>query len=122
MLAYVLPSISYVHVDNAAIEQARQELVAQLQHFDKTLLTRTYLVGERLSVADVSVALNLLSAFQHVLDKKVRDSLGNVTRWFTTVINQNHVKEVVGEVKLADHVSVFNADAYKKNSAAKKDG
>lgn len=121
-MAYVLPSISFAHVDNAAIEQARQELTHQLQHFDKILLTRTFLVGERLSVADVSVALNLLAAFQNVLDKKARDSLVNVTRWFTTVVNQKLVKEVLGDVKLADQVSTFNADTYKKNSSSKKEG
>jgi len=123
VLAYVLPSLSYAHVDNDAVNHAKQELLAQLQHFDKVLLSRTFLSGERLSMADVSVALNLLSAFQHVLDSKARNSLVNVTRWFTTVINQKHVKEVVGEVKLADHVATFNLDAYKKNSAAapKKD-
>jgi elongation factor 1-gamma len=123
VLAYVLPSLSFAHVDTAAVEQARQELHSQLQHFDKLLLTRTYLVGERLSVADVSVALNLLAAFQNVFDSKVRNSLVNVTRWFTTVVNQKHVKEVVGEVKLAESVSTFNADGFKKNSASapKKD-
>jgi elongation factor 1-gamma len=121
VLAYVLPSLSFAHIDNAAVEQARQELNSQLQHFDKLLLARTYLVGERLSIADVSVALNLLAAFQNVFDGKVRNSLVNVTRWFTTVVNQKFVKEVIGEVKLAESVSTFNADAYKKNSVPKKD-
>jgi len=123
VLAYVLPSLSFAHVDNAAVEQARQELHSQLQHFDKLLLTRTYLVGERLSIADVSVALNLLAAFQNVFDSKVRNSLVNVTRWFNTIVQQKQVKEVIGEVKLAETVATFNGDAYKKNSAAapKKD-
>lgn len=117
--AYVLPSLSYAHVDNAAVEQAKQELLHQLQHFDKWLLNHTFLVGERLSVADVSVALNLLAAFQNVLDKKTRDSLVNLTRWFTTVVNQKVVKEVIGEVKLADKVAQFNAEDYKKHSSSK---
>jgi elongation factor 1-gamma len=118
--AYVLPSLSFVHVDNGAIDQAKHELIAQLQHFDKVLLTRTFLVGERLSVADVSVALNLLSAFTNVLDSKARDQLVNVTRWFTTVVNQKHVKDVVGEVKLADRIATFSLDAYKKHAESAK--
>jgi elongation factor 1-gamma len=123
--SYVLPSLSYAHVDQEAVEHAKKELLAQLNHFDKWLLSRTYLVGERLSVADVSVALNLVSAFQSVLDANARNSLVNVTRWFTTVVNQKVVKEVVGEVKLAEQVATFNLDTYKKNAAAtpgKKDG
>jgi elongation factor 1-gamma len=121
--AYVLPSLSYVHVDHPAVDQAKHELISQLQHFDKYLHTRTYLVGERISVADVSVALNLLSAFTNVLDSKARSQLVNVTRWFNTVINQKHVKEVIGNVKLAEHVAAFSLDAYKKHAeSSKKNG
>jgi len=123
VLAYVLPSLSYAHLDNAAVDQAKHELLAQLQHLDKVLLSRTYLVGERLSVADVSAALNLMAAYQNVLDSKARNQLVNVTRWFTTVINQKHVKEVVGECKLAEHVAAFSLDVYKKHAASgKKEG
>jgi elongation factor 1-gamma len=121
--AYVLPSLSYAHVENVAIEQAKHELNALLQHFDKFLLTHTFIVGERLTIADVNIALNLLSAFTSVLDSKARNQLINVTRWFTTVVNQKLVKEVVGEAKLAEHVATFNLDTYKKHAeSAKKNG
>ena len=118
VLAVVLPSLSYAHVDADTLEHARRELHAQLAHFDRHLLTRTFLVGERLSAADVSVALNLVAAFRHVLDTKARKQLVNVTRWFNTVIGASLVRAVVGDVKLADEAAVFSTDAYKKNSAA----
>jgi len=118
VLAYVLPSLSFVQADSGIVEKTKQELFALLHQFDKFLLNRTYLVGENLTVADVSTALNLLAAFQNVFDGKVRGSLVNVTRWFTTVINQKPVKEVVGEVKLAEHVATFNAETFKKNTSA----
>ncbi|KAI6187051.1 Elongation factor 1 gamma [Aphelenchoides besseyi] len=120
VLAYVLPSLSFAHLDHDTVEHAKKELLAQLQRFDKHLLTRTFLVGERLSMADVSVALNLVAAFKNVLDTKTRKNLVNLTRWFTTVVNQPKVKEVVGEVKLADEVATFHIDAFKKNSATHK--
>lgn len=47
-----------------AIEAARAELIAQLKNFNELILTRTYLVGERLSLADITVALDLLPAYQ----------------------------------------------------------
>ena len=42
----------------------KAELTAQLAEFDKYLLKRTFLVGERLTLADVSIALDLLPTFQ----------------------------------------------------------
>lgn len=123
MLAYVLPSISLAHVDQDAVETARKELTAQLQALDKALVTKTFIAGQRLSFADVQVALTLLPAYQHVLDEKARKQFVNVTRYFNTIVNQPAVKAVVGEVQLAKEVATFNLDQYKKNSAgAKKDG
>lgn len=108
VLSYVLPSVSAASVDAKVVAQAKEELLAQLSAFDKLLLPKTFLVGERLSLADISVALDLLPAFQHVLDDSARSKLVNVTRWFQTVVHQTAVKEVLGEVKLATKVATFN--------------
>jgi elongation factor 1-gamma len=119
VLSYVLPSVSAANVDAKVVGQAKDELLAQLAVFDKWLLSRTFLVGERLSVADVSVAFDLLPAFQHVLDESARSKLVNVTRWFQTVVHNESVKSVLGgEVKLISKASTFNADAFKKLSAS----
>ncbi|CAD5225759.1 unnamed protein product [Bursaphelenchus okinawaensis] len=120
VLAYVLPSVSVAHLDHDAVEHAKKELLAQLTAFDKVLVSKTFLVGERLSAADVSVALNLLPAYQHVLDEKTRKTLVNVTRYFLTVVHQKAVKEVVGEVALANEVAQFNQDQFNKHKPAHK--
>jgi len=120
VLSYVLPSISAADVDVKFAAQAKREFFAQLKAFDKVLASQTFLVGENLTLADVSVALNLLPAYQHVLDEKARTDLVNVTRWFQTVVNSSSVKEVVGDVKLATKASSFSADEFKKLSAASK--
>lgn len=114
VLAYLLPSVSVVKVDSKALKQAENELMAQLRSFNSLLLNKTYLVGERLTIADVSVALNLLSAYQHVLDSKARDQLVNLNRWFNTVVNQKSVKDVIGEVKLSDKVATFDGKIFLK--------
>lgn len=64
MLGYVLPSVSAAALDGAVVAAYKAELYAQLALLDKYLVSRTYLAGERLSLADISVALNLLPAFQ----------------------------------------------------------
>lgn len=117
VLGYVLPSVSASNLDKKAVEQYKSELFAQLQLLDKILVSKTFLVGERLSLADVSVALDLLPAFQHVLDEAARKSFVNVTRWFRTIVNQPAVHEVLGDVTLAKSVAQFNQATFKELSA-----
>lgn len=67
VLGYVLPSVSAAALDGAVVAAYKAELYAQLALLDKYLVSRTYLAGERLSLADISVALNLLPAFQVII-------------------------------------------------------
>lgn len=117
VLGYVLPSVSAAQLDNKTVELYKAELLAQLSHLNEVLLSKTFLVGERLSLADLSVAFDLLPAFQHVLDANARKQLVNVTRFFLTIMNQPSVKEVVGELHLADAVAQFNDADFKKFAA-----
>ncbi|KAK6754486.1 hypothetical protein RB195_013471 [Necator americanus] len=117
VLGYVLPSVSAANLDKKIVDTYKAELLAQLQHLDEALLTRTFLVGERLSLADISVALDLLPAYQHVLDAATRKKIGNVTRWFQTVVHQPAVKDVLGDVHLCDKVSQFNQSKFNEFSS-----
>lgn len=49
------------------LEAAKLELLMQLKCFNELLLTKTFLVGERMSLADISVAMDLLPAYQVIL-------------------------------------------------------
>jgi elongation factor 1-gamma len=71
-------------------------------------LNKTFLVGERLSLADISVAANLLPAYQHVLCDNARKQLGNVNRWFQTVLHHPDVRSVLGEFKFINEPSKFD--------------
>ncbi|VDN56031.1 unnamed protein product [Dracunculus medinensis] len=117
VLGYVLPSISVVQIAPKVVEATRNELFAQLKCLDEFLLTRTFLSGERLSLADITVALDLLCAFEHVLDGESRANLKNVTRWFNTIVNQPKIRDVVGQVHFAEHVEKFNMAKFKELSA-----
>uniref|UniRef100_A0A0R3RW80 eEF-1B gamma n=1 Tax=Elaeophora elaphi TaxID=1147741 RepID=A0A0R3RW80_9BILA len=117
VLGYVLPSVSAARVDSEVLEAAKTELLTQLKCLNALLLTRTFLVGERMSLADISVAMDLLPAYQYVLDEAARASLLNVNRWFKTIINQKPVKDIIGEVHLAVKVSKFDNAKFKELSA-----
>lgn len=66
------------------------------------LLTRTYLVGERITLADIVVACNLLHLYEHYCDLKNRSPYQNLNRWFNTLINQAEFKAVIGGFKFCE--------------------
>ncbi len=74
------------------------------------MLTKTFLVGERVTLADIAVCCNLLLLYKQVLDPKTREAYGNVNRWFMTCINQPQFKKVLGEVKLCEKAATFDGE------------
>ena len=73
------------------VAKSKDSLLAHLRALDTALVTRTYLVGERVSLADLATCLTLLPAFKHLLDTDARSKLQHLTRWFNTIIHQDHV-------------------------------
>merc|ERR1719228_1686944 len=93
-------------------ERAKEDVKAALNCLDSHLLTRTFLVGERISLADIAVACTMLNLYKYVLDPSFRKPYVNANRWFTTVINQPNVKAVIGEFTLADKMAEFDAKKF----------
>uniref|UniRef100_A0A0K0E3Q2 eEF-1B gamma n=2 Tax=Strongyloides stercoralis TaxID=6248 RepID=A0A0K0E3Q2_STRER len=117
VLNYVLPSISAAKVDHDVLVAAKAEFLGQISSLNEILVTKTFLAGERISLADISIALDLLPAYEHVLDKHAQTKYQNVTRWFNTIVNQENVKSVIGEVKFATKEATFDQDTFNKLSA-----
>ncbi|XP_061435971.1 valine--tRNA ligase-like isoform X2 [Lethenteron reissneri] len=80
--------------------RARAEIFSALSALDSTLRQRTFLVGERLSLADVSVATALMLPYAHVLDAAARGRHPHATRWFLTCAHQPEFLSVLGPVAL----------------------
>ena len=62
------------------------------------------MVGETITLADISVAVALLPLFQNVLEPALREQYLNVNRYFNTLINQKEFASVLGKVELCDAV------------------
>lgn len=107
--SWVFPALGIVQVDKQVVENGKNDLKTLLGILNQHLLLKTWLAGERLSLADVVVGCTLLPAFQTVLDPSIRSNLVNVTRWFNTFVNQPQVKAVLGEVKLNEKEGVTTA-------------
>lgn len=121
-LGWVLPSISVIQHEKRAVETSRTELLHLLSILDKFLISRTFLVGERLSLADISLAFDLSPAYAYVLDPSVRKSYVNVNRWYNTIMHQVEVTQVAGTPQLCEYPAQFDAQKFKEYQAAKGGG
>lgn len=84
----VYPCLGILQMNQRNNEQAKNELKNILQLLNNYLLTRTYLVGERITLADITVACDLLLLFQwvyrmeglfdHLKDFRFRRSLSQI--------------------------------------------
>jgi len=65
----VYPCMGILQFNKNNNERAKDELKNILQLLDNYLRTRTYLVGERITLADITIACDLLLLFQWVKKK-----------------------------------------------------
>lgn len=82
------------------------------------LQTRTFLVGERVTLADITVACTLLHCYTTVFDPEYREPFVNVNRWFLTIVNQPQVKAVVSEVELCKKLPEVDHKKYAQFQAS----
>merc|ERR1712119_179450 len=109
---WVFPTMGIMQFNKNATERAKEDVKTALKTLNDHLLTRTFLVGERVTLADIAVACTLLNLYKQVLDPAFRKPFMNVTRWFTTVVNQPHAKDVLGAVPLASKMAEFDAKKF----------
>lgn len=104
VLAWLLPCLDSVSSKNSSTgsKAAKEELLRCLRGLNEVLLTRTYLIDERASLADLYVFGALLPLYEHVLDTKARAKFQNLTRWFLTILNQPETLVVVKDFKLCE--------------------
>lgn len=98
--AWVLPLILDVPACAVAVKKAKGEMRKAMTVLNKHLLNCTYLVGERVTLADICVFAALLEPYRRVLDVGFRKGFNNLTRWFTMMAHQPNVAAIVGDVEL----------------------
>jgi elongation factor 1-gamma len=117
IMAWVLPATSCMALDKQSFDAARADCERLLDILNNILLHKTFLVGERMSLADLSLAFDLKPAYEHVLEPGMTVKYANMTRWFMTVMHQPEVAKVVGTITLCEKESHFDAKLYAANSA-----
>merc|ERR1739848_792888 len=109
---WVFPTMGIMQYNKNQTDRAKEDVKSALEYLNTHLLSKTFLVGERVSLADIAVCCTMLSLFKTVLDPAFRKPFVNVTRWFTTVVNQPNVKAVLGQVTLCAKMAEFDAKKF----------
>lgn len=109
---WVYPTKGILQYNKQSTEKAKTEIKAALTALNDFLASRTFLVGERVTQADISLACTLRMLYQSVLDPEFRKPYGNVNRWFVTLVNQPQFKTVLGQVDLCKKMAEFDMKKY----------
>jgi len=111
---WVYPTLGFKPYNKQETEKAQTHLKKCLELLNTFLEARTFLVGERITLADITLACNMLMLYTQVLDPKFRAPYGNVNRWFLTCINQPNFKSVIGDFKMCETMATFDNKRYQE--------
>ena len=101
------------------VEDAQKVALKAIGVLEQYLLVNTFLVGDRITLADLFAAGVFSRGFQFVFDKEWRSEYPNLTRWYETVYHQPIYSAVVGELKFIDEAVKYQPP--KKEQAPKKE-
>ncbi|KAJ3340531.1 nuclear protein localization protein 4 [Gonapodya sp. JEL0774] len=99
---WTFPILGWIPFNKVNQAKAIEDIKKTLSVLDKILLRRTFLVGETVTLADITVFAALLNLYKLVLEPEIRKPYVNVNRWFLTLAHQAEFSAVVGEVNLCE--------------------
>jgi len=92
---WLFPSLSIMPFNKDQVGKARSETERCLKALDDFLLSRTFLVGETVTLADIAVFSALTDLYKNLLDADSKKAFVNVNRWFDTILNQPKVQGAI---------------------------
>ncbi|KAF3925825.1 hypothetical protein ABW20_dc0102769 [Dactylellina cionopaga] len=87
LASWFRPILGQEPYNKKLVDASQATALTQIAVIDSHLLTRTYLVGERISAADFYLAGIVSKGFKYVFDAPFRKSYPNFSRWWATIAN-----------------------------------
>jgi elongation factor 1-gamma len=106
--AWYRPLLGFEPYNKKTVDEVSKVALSKIAVLESHLTANTYLVGERITLADIFTASLLTRAYATVLDKKFRQANPSVTRWYNTIVNQADFKAVY-EAKFTEEVIKYVA-------------
>lgn len=110
------------HLENNKehVATARNTLKVTLETLERHLKMNSYLAGNQISLADITIAAWLTPLIRFVLVDKYVKSHAAVTKWYESVLVVDSVKKVLGHVRYATKTLEFPAAPKTEAKAADK--
>lgn len=99
---------SYLFYFAKNTDRSKAEIQEVMKVLERALSGAKYLVGDGITLADLSVATNLLLAYEWVMEPAFRSPYPNVNKWFDNVVNQPEVKKALPDFKLCEKMAQFD--------------
>lgn len=96
------PILGKAPYNKKAVEESLKTAFKNAKVIEEHLTHNTYLVGERLSLADIFTASLISRGFEYFFEKKWRSENPATTRWFETVWNQPIWQAIAEPFKFID--------------------
>ncbi|KAH8199817.1 hypothetical protein TruAng_006040 [Truncatella angustata] len=116
--AWYRPLLGWDQYNKKAIDDAQKGAAKAIEVVENHLLNNTFLVGERITLADLFAVGIISRGFQFFFGKEWRAQNPNVSRWYETVYNQKIYSDVAHPFELLDKPALENK-APKKEAAPK---
>jgi elongation factor 1-gamma len=120
MGAWYRPLLGKDPYNKKAVDDSSKVALKAVAVVEEHLLYNTYLVGERITLADLFAVGIISRGFEFFFDKKWRSENPNVTRWFETIRNQPIYAEVAEKLTLLDTPALTNVPPKKPEQPKKE--
>ncbi|KAI1339042.1 eEF1-gamma domain-containing protein [Xylariaceae sp. FL0016] len=117
--AWYRPLLGWDPYNKKVVDDAKKRADKAISIVEEHLLHSTYLVGERVTLADLFAASIISRGFQFFFDKQWRSENPNVSRWYETIYNQPIYSNVAVPFELLEKPALTNV-APKKPEQAKQ--
>lgn len=98
---WVLPTFGLLPSNAAATNKAKSDIKKVMANLEKNLSTG-FLVGDKVTLADIAVASSLVYVFRAVADTKYRAPFKKLAEWFTKITSMPEFVAVIGNEPLCE--------------------
>lgn len=105
--SWLYPLMGYLQYNKNTETKAKGDMKNVLEILNNHLLHKTFMVTERVSLADIVLACTLSLCYSKIFDAEFRKNSPNVTRWYLTVVNQPEFKACYTVEPLCEKMLVY---------------
>jgi elongation factor 1-gamma len=117
---WIYPVLGFAKYNKATYKNARDDVMKVMDILESHFIKNTFLVGQRITLADIALVCNFKRLFDLVLDMDVQGEYPSIVRWYLTCRNQPQFVAVMGEPIMCD-VEQKADDGKKKKEKKKKE-